>query len=141
MNRSDLFRVPGISWVGPPSSPLILKNDLPDDRQHDLLEKAVPEFEKPAYYLDLIQLPRRVVFHCTPKHAGWPNMAEIEIALGRQCLNRRICDQKLLAKELAAGHDGATSSTEPSGRHLPVKARIGREPRLDGQAICRFRRV
>jgi recombinational DNA repair ATPase RecF len=44
-----------------------------------------------------------VVFHYTPKHASWLNVAEIEIAaLGRQCLNRRIGDQKLLAREVAA---------------------------------------
>ena len=49
------------------------------------------------------KLLRRVVFHYTPKHASWLNMAEIEIAaLGRQCLNRRIGDQKLLAREVAA---------------------------------------
>jgi hypothetical protein len=45
----------------------------------------------------------RVVFHYTPKHASWLNMAEIEIAaLGRQCLNRRIGDKELLAREVAA---------------------------------------
>jgi hypothetical protein len=49
------------------------------------------------------KLLRRVVFHYTPKHASWLNMAEIEIAaLGRQCLNRRIGDQKLLSREVAA---------------------------------------
>jgi hypothetical protein len=32
----------------------------------------------------------RVEFHYTPKHAGWLNMAEIEIGiLDRQCLDRR----------------------------------------------------
>lgn len=49
------------------------------------------------------KLLRRVVFHYTPKHASWLNMAEIEIAaFGRQCLNHRIGDQKLLAREVAA---------------------------------------
>jgi hypothetical protein len=49
------------------------------------------------------KLLRRVVFHYTPKHASWLNMAEIEIAaLGRQCLNHRIGDPKLLAHEVAA---------------------------------------
>ena len=48
-------------------------------------------------------LLRRVVFHYTPKHGSWLNMAEIEIAaLGRQCLNRRIGDQKTIAREVAA---------------------------------------
>lgn len=49
------------------------------------------------------KLLRRVVFHYTPIHASWLNMAEIEIAaLGRQCLNRRIGDQQLLTREVAA---------------------------------------
>ena len=39
------------------------------------------------------KLLRRVVFHYTPKHASWLNMAEIEIGvLDRQCLNRRLPD-------------------------------------------------
>ena len=49
------------------------------------------------------KLLRRVVFHYTPKHASWLNMAEIEIAaLGRQCLNRRIPDQITVEQEVAA---------------------------------------
>ena len=36
-------------------------------------------------------LLRRVVFHYTPKHASWLNMAEIEIGiLDRQCLNLKF---------------------------------------------------
>ena len=39
-------------------------------------------------------LLRRVVFHYTPKHASWLNMAEIEIGiLDRQCLDRRLPDR------------------------------------------------
>ena len=37
------------------------------------------------------QLMRRIVWHHTPKHASWLNMAEIEISvLTKQCLGRRI---------------------------------------------------
>lgn len=37
------------------------------------------------------QLLRRIVWHYTPKHASWLNMAEIEISvLTKQCLGRRI---------------------------------------------------
>ena len=33
----------------------------------------------------------RIVWHYTPKHASWLNMAEIEIsAIDRQCLSRRL---------------------------------------------------
>src|SRR5213595_1490881 len=46
---------------------------------------------------------RRLEFHYTPKHASWLNMVEIEIGVLRgQCLDRRIDDPKLLAKEVAA---------------------------------------
>jgi len=48
-------------------------------------------------------LLRRVVFHYTPKHASWLNMAEIEIGiLDRQCLDRRLPDRAQLAAEVAA---------------------------------------
>lgn len=49
------------------------------------------------------KLLRRVVFHYTPKHASWLNMAEIEIGiLDRQCLDRRLPNRILLAAEVAA---------------------------------------
>jgi hypothetical protein len=48
-------------------------------------------------------LLRRVVFHYTPKHASWLNMAEIEIGvLDRQCLNRRLSDRVTLVSEVDA---------------------------------------
>lgn len=48
-------------------------------------------------------LLRRVVFHYTPKHASWLNMAEIEIGiLGRQCLDRRLPDRATLTTEVNA---------------------------------------
>ncbi len=47
------------------------------------------------------KLLRRVVFHYTPKHASWLNMAEIEIGiLDRQYLNRRLPDRDTLASEV-----------------------------------------
>jgi hypothetical protein len=49
------------------------------------------------------KLLRRVVFHYTPKHASWLNMAEIEIGiLDRQCLDRRLPDRTLLVAEVDA---------------------------------------
>ena len=45
----------------------------------------------------------RVVFHYTPKHASWLNMAEIEIGiLDRQCLNRRLPSRAILDVEVNA---------------------------------------
>lgn len=49
------------------------------------------------------KLLRRVVFHYTPKHASWLNMAEIEIGiLDRQCLARRLPDRATLVAEVQA---------------------------------------
>lgn len=49
------------------------------------------------------RLLRRVVFHYTPTHASWLNMAEIEIGvLSRQCLDRRLPDSQTLQSEVAA---------------------------------------
>lgn len=48
-------------------------------------------------------LLKRAVFHYTPKHASWLNMAEIEIGiLDRQCLDRRLPDQATLITEVDA---------------------------------------
>jgi hypothetical protein len=48
-------------------------------------------------------LLRRVVFHYTPKHASWLNMAEIEIGiLDRQCLDRRLPNRATLVAEVDA---------------------------------------
>lgn len=48
-------------------------------------------------------LLRRVVFHYTPKHASWLNMAEIEIGiLDRQCLDRRLPNRDILVAEVDA---------------------------------------
>jgi len=48
-------------------------------------------------------LLRHVVFHYTPKHASWLNMAEIEIGiLDRQCLDRRLPTRTILVAEVDA---------------------------------------
>lgn len=49
------------------------------------------------------KLLRRVVFHYTPKHASWLNMAEIEIGiLDRQCLAGRLMTQQTVRSEVDA---------------------------------------
>ena len=49
------------------------------------------------------RLCQRFEFHYTPKHGSWLNMAETELSiLARQCLNRRMPDQKILKKEVKA---------------------------------------
>ena len=55
-------------------------------------------------YLPLAQaraLSQKLVFHFTPKHGSWLNVAEIEFsALARQCLNRRIGSLNVLSEQV-----------------------------------------
>lgn len=45
----------------------------------------------------------RIEFHYTPKHGSWLNMAETEInIMNRQCLDRRLDSQALIAREVAS---------------------------------------
>jgi len=49
------------------------------------------------------RLAAKLELHYTPKHGSWLNMAEIELsALRRQCLDRRIPDQPMVANQVAA---------------------------------------
>jgi DDE superfamily endonuclease len=49
------------------------------------------------------RLVEKLEFHYTPKHGSWLNMAEIELSiLQRQCLTRRIADEAMLQREVAA---------------------------------------
>ena len=45
------------------------------------------------------RIAERLEIHHTPKHGSWLNMAEIGV-LSRQCLNRRIPEQKNLRSEI-----------------------------------------
>ena len=49
------------------------------------------------------ELSKQFVFHYTPKHVSWLNVAEIEFAaLSKQCLDRRIGDLATLETEVLA---------------------------------------
>ena len=49
------------------------------------------------------RIAKRLEFHHTPTHGSWLNMAEIELSVfSRQCLNRRVGDEALLRREVAA---------------------------------------
>jgi DDE superfamily endonuclease len=49
-----------------------------------------------------LALASRLEIHYTPKHGSWLNMAETELSiLARQCLDRRIDDRDLMAREVA----------------------------------------
>lgn len=76
-------------------------------RIHLVLDNLNTHFRK--CFEDVLGVPaatkllRKVVFHYTPKHASWLNMAEIEIGtLSRQCLDRRIPNRELLETEVNA---------------------------------------
>ena len=49
------------------------------------------------------RIAERLEIHYTPQHGSWLNRAEIEIGvMVRQCLDRRIPDQSVLRREVAA---------------------------------------
>ena len=49
------------------------------------------------------RIARRLELHHTPKHGSWLNMAEIELSVfSRQCLKRRIGDEKTLRRQIEA---------------------------------------
>ena len=49
-----------------------------------------------------LALANRLEIHYTPKHGSWLNMAETELSvLSGQCLDRRIDDRDIMAREIA----------------------------------------
>jgi hypothetical protein len=61
-------------------------------------------------------MARKLVFHYTPKHGGWLNIAEIELAvLSHPCLSKRIPDAETLRREIQA------NLRERNAKSLPVK--------------------
>lgn len=57
----------------------------------------------------------KLEIHYTPKHGSWLNMAELELShLSRQCLNRRIPNQKILKEEVTEWYK------ERNGREVKV---------------------
>lgn len=76
-------------------------------RVHLVLDNLNTHFAK--VFVDVLgakraeKLLKRIVFHYTPTHASWLNMAEIEIGiLDKQCLNERIATEEKLVSEVAA---------------------------------------
>ncbi len=86
-----------------------------------LVDEAYPDVEKIRVVLDNLnthrpaslyqafpaaearRIVKRLEFHHTPKHGSWLNMAEIEFSVfSNQCLNRRIGDEGLLKRQIAA---------------------------------------
>jgi len=72
------------------------------------------------------RLLSRLEIHYTPKHGSWLNMAEIELSiLSKQCLSKRIPDQKTLGEETAAwAHQRNSCSSSMKWRFTSEDARI-----------------
>jgi DDE superfamily endonuclease len=80
----------------PDTEKIVLVMDNLNTHKLSTLYRAFPPEEARRLY-------ERFEVHHTPKHASWLNMAECELSvLGRQCLDRRIDSQELLATEVAA---------------------------------------
>jgi len=78
---------------------ILVMDNLNTHSPSSLYEAFSPEEAKRI--LDKLEI------HYTPKHGSWLNMAEIELSvLGRQCLSRRIPDQQVLRREVAAWEKG-----------------------------------
>lgn len=72
------------------------------------------------------RLTERLEIHYTPKHGSWLNMAEIELSiLGRQCLNRRIPDEKTMVGEVEEWQNDRNNDAKPmSWRFTTQDARV-----------------
>jgi DDE superfamily endonuclease len=72
------------------------------------------------------RLAERFVWHYTPKHGSWLNMAESELGvLASQCLDRRIPDKETLSKEAAAWQERRNKhQTKADWRFTTADARI-----------------
>ena len=72
------------------------------------------------------RLCERFEIHYTPKHASWLNMAETELSvLSRQCLARRIADQDILKREVAAWEENRNKArVKVDWRFTTADARI-----------------
>ena len=71
-------------------------------------------------------LAARLEIHYTPKHGSWLNMAETELSvLARQCLDRRIDDRDLMAREIAVWQTARnTAEARINWQFKPVDACI-----------------
>ena len=87
------------------------------------------------------RLLRRLEFHYTPKHGSWLNMAEAELSvLSGQCLDRRIADLAILAREVSAWTRGRTTNVCASSgasrfMMLAVSSAISTQPNHSGHVL------
>ena len=72
------------------------------------------------------RLVERFVWHYTPKHGSWLDLAESELGvLSSQCLDRRIPDKQTLVEEIAAWErDRNANHTKANWQFSTSNARI-----------------
>jgi hypothetical protein len=72
------------------------------------------------------RLVERFEWHYTPKHGSWLNLAESELGvLSHQCLDRRLPDKAILAREITAWQtDRNTRATKANWQFTSVDARV-----------------
>jgi hypothetical protein len=86
----------------------LLKTHYPESQQIHLVQDNLNTHQAGSFYEWLAverahEMKNKLVFHYTPKHGSWLNMAEIEFsALAKQCLDRRIPTLEILQQEVVA---------------------------------------
>jgi len=86
----------------------LAEKHFPDAKQIRLVQDNLNTHKPASLYETFVaeearRLVKRFIWHYTPKHGSWLNMAESEIAvLIRQCLDRRVANTKTLTRETAA---------------------------------------
>ena len=84
---------------------ILVMDNLNTHNPSSLYEAFPPEEAK--------RILNKLEIHYTPKHGSWLNMAEIELSvLGRQCLSRRIPNQKRLRREVSAWEKSRNAKKE-----------------------------
>ena len=82
-------------WYPTAEKVVLVMDNLNTHRPSSLYEAFAPAEAR--------RLIERLEIHHTPKHGSWLNMAETELSvLTSQCLDRRIGDRAVLAREVAA---------------------------------------
>jgi hypothetical protein len=85
-----------------------LVQDYPEAEYVKLVQDNLNTHTAASFYeafqpQEAFDLMKKFEYHYTPIKGSWLNMVEIEIsALSRQCLDRRIGDIELLAREISA---------------------------------------
>lgn len=85
-----------------------LVQDYPEAEYVKLVQDNLNTHTAASFYeafqpKEAFDLMKKFEYHYTPIKGSWLNMVEIEIsALSRQCLDRRISDIELLAREVSA---------------------------------------